>query len=309
MSVRPAYRYGPTVFVLVGVDVGGTTTHIRGCRIDGTVGTAVVHDEVVPTRDWRGAAATTKAAALARFAARAVGDGTLVALGVGAHGCDTEAQCVELADAVAPLVSAPCVVVNDARLVGPAAGRDTAIGVIAGTGSIAVGVRSTGECVYAGGWGWLLGDEGGATGLVREAVRAALRADEADRPDPVLANALADAAGVPSVRRLPLLMMTTQAQDWAGYAPAVFAAAQSGSALATLVIERAGRALAELVETVLRRGAVADAVVAAGGTITHQPLLADAFRRSVRPGVEVVLLTQPPVVGAIALAAALHSGR
>ncbi|HEX4721005.1 MAG TPA: BadF/BadG/BcrA/BcrD ATPase family protein [Pseudonocardiaceae bacterium] len=287
--------------VLVGVDVGATTTHVRSCRDDG----AVVHDEVVATVDWRGASAPVKAGRLAQFAARAVGGGTLVALGVGAHGCDTEQQCRDLADAVrAVLVTAPCVVVNDARLVGPAAGRDTAIGVIAGTGSIAVGVLPDGGCVYAGGWGWLLGDEGGAAGIVRESVRALLRAEESDRPDPVLAGCLAEAAGVASVRRLPLRMMTTPAQEWARYAPAVFRAAQQGSPLAVRMITEAGSALADLVEAVIRKGATADAVVAAGGTITGAPMLADAFRAAVlrRRDIQTLVLGEPPVVGAVALA-------
>lgn len=290
--------------VLVGIDVGGSTTHIRARRVDGTPGS----DRVLPTRDWRGAGAAAKARRLAEFAADAVGEsGVLAGLGVGAHGCDSEAQCRELADAVRALVAAPCVVVNDARLLGAAAGDPTAVGVVAGTGSIAVGVRPDGTGVYAGGWGWLLGDEGGATGLVRAAVRAALHADERGGPDDVLAECLAAAAGVPSVRRLPMVMMTTPAESWAGYCPAVFLAADRGSRLAERVIERAGEDLAELVETVVRRGARGDRVVAGGGTIVHQRRLAAAFVGAVRrrrPGAEVRIIADPPVDGAVELARA-----
>jgi N-acetylglucosamine kinase-like BadF-type ATPase len=286
--------------ILVGVDVGATTTHILACRVDGTN----TYDQVLATHDWRGAGAAAKAQQIAEFTARAVAGGELAGLGVGAHGCDSEAQCHELADAVRPLVAAPCVIVNDARLVGLATGWDKAVSVVAGTGSIAVGVLPDGGGVYAGGWGWLLGDEGGATGLVREAVRAALRAAD-DGSDDVLASHLASAARVRSVRRLPMVMMTTPPTVWADFARAIFLAADGGSSVAKHVIEQAGRDLAELTETVIRKGAVAEAVVAGGSTIIHQPRLADAFIAAVRrrrPNIEVRILTDPPVHGAIALA-------
>jgi glucosamine kinase len=289
--------------VLVGVDVGGSKTHVRACRVDGTP----VFDQVLATRDWRGVDAAAKARQIADFVALAVDVRQVAGLGVGAHGCGSAAQCRELADAVRLLVAVPCAVVNDARLLGLAAGKENAVGVIAGTGSVAVGVLPDGENVYAGGWGWLLGDEGGAAGLVREAVRAVLRAEEDGRPDDVLGGCLAAAAGADSVRRLPVLMMTTPAHEWAGYSPALFRAADQGSPLAVRLIAKAGRDLADLVERVVRKGALIEGVVAGGGTIVHQPRLAAAFTDSVRQrrqDTEVLILADPPVSGAIELARA-----
>lgn len=283
--------------VLVGVDIGATKTHVRTGRADGTV----ISDQVLATRNWRGRPAADKARQIAEFISRATNGNTVAGIGIGAHGCDSQAQCDELADALRPIVAAPCAIVNDGRLVALAAGRDNAISVVAGTGSIAVGVLPDGSAVYAGGWGWLLGDEGGATGLVREAVRTALRA--ADRGvDDALYDCLAAAAGVNSVRRLPLLMMTTPPTVWAEFADAIFRAADQGSVLAAQVITRAGEDLAELVETVIRKGALAETVVAGGGTMVNQPLLADAFVAAVRRDIEVHLLNAPPVHGAIELA-------
>jgi N-acetylglucosamine kinase-like BadF-type ATPase len=138
-------------------------------------------------------------------------------------------------------------------------------------------------------------------------VRAVLRAEEDSRPDDVLGGCLAAAAGVDSVRRLPVLMMTTPAYEWAAYSPALFLAADRGSPLAEQLIAQAGRDLADLVETVVRKGALVDGVVAGGGTIVHQPRLAAAFTGAVRqrrPGTDVLILTDPPVNGAIELARA-----
>ena len=77
------------------------------------------------------------------------------------------------------------VMVNDGDLV-VAAGTPEGwgVGVIAGTGSIAVGRAKDGRTARAGGWGHLIGDEGSAYGIVLEALRlVARRADgRASRP-------------------------------------------------------------------------------------------------------------------------------
>ncbi len=53
----------------------------------------------------------------------------------------------------------------------PAAGYADGIGVVSGTGSIAVARTAEGRMLAAGGWGWILGDEGSAPALVREAAQ------------------------------------------------------------------------------------------------------------------------------------------
>ena len=55
------------------------------------------------------------------------------------------------------------------------------VGVIAGTGSIAVGRTKDGQTARAGGWGHLIGDEGSAYSVVLDALRlVARRADGRD---------------------------------------------------------------------------------------------------------------------------------
>jgi N-acetylglucosamine kinase-like BadF-type ATPase len=62
-------------------------------------------------------------------------------------------------------------VVHDAHLVLAAGGLDTGVALIAGTGSVAWGACPDGPDARAGGWGYLLGDEGSATALFREDTR------------------------------------------------------------------------------------------------------------------------------------------
>src|SRR3954467_10814505 len=84
---------------------------------------------------------------------------------------------------------AKVLVVNDA-LVALEAGAPGAPGIvlIAGTGSIAYGRNEHNQAARAGGWGYMLGDEGSGYWIGRAALRAVLR--QADRRGP--ATALTD---------------------------------------------------------------------------------------------------------------------
>jgi len=102
-----------------------------------------------------------------------------------------------------------------------------------------------------------------------------------------------------------LLNDTRSAVIWGRYANAVFAAADAGSRLAQTVITSGGAALASLVGVLIKRGADGTSVVAGGGVIVEQPRLMAAFTaamKAISPGSAVVLLREPPVMGALALA-------
>ncbi|WP_218011087.1 BadF/BadG/BcrA/BcrD ATPase family protein [Herbidospora mongoliensis] len=297
-----------TVTVLAGLDIGGTKTHLRFETPDGRV----LADVVDPTDTWSAAPVEAAARWIAGLAGRHLpGDATLGAIAVGAQGCDDEHHCAELSHALSSVAGVPAAVTNDAALLVPAAGLTSGIGVISGTGSIAVAVRPDGGLMFAGGWGWVIGDEGSAPALVREAVRAALTRNDTGDGSDVLLSLLIEAFGVPdavglarSVNDLPT------AEHWAPKAPAVFAAALEGSADARATIRAGAESLASLVGVLAARGAGVTAVVAAGGVMTGQPDLFSAFRDAVtrdHPGLTVHLLSEPPVTGAVALARRLHS--
>ena len=74
-------------------------------------------------------------------------------------------------------------VVNDALVALVAgAGDQPGVVVVAGTGSIAYGRDAAGRAARAGGWGYLLGDEGGGFWIGRAALSAVVRQfDGADR--------------------------------------------------------------------------------------------------------------------------------
>lgn len=294
--------------VIVGIDVGGSKTAVRAADVgSGTLLT----DLTVPTTSWRGSSFPAKAVVIMDLVDRHVGSDT-AALAVGAHGCDTQEQCDALQEAIAELVPFPVRVVNDAHLLSYAAGYPTAIGVISGTGSIAVGTTSEGNGISAGGWGWLVGDDGGATGLVREAVRATLIAlDRGDR-DHILESALTTAAGVGRIGEVSMKLMLDRPEQWALLAPAVFSAAATGSPVAQRVISAAARSLRDLVNSVADRGAASDQIVLGGSVIASQPTFAAEVRALLatsQPHAVTVVMDQPPVSGAVVLAGLLHASR
>lgn len=298
--------------VLIGVDVGGTKTRMLLAHVVDGVET-VVADVDVPSSSWRGPLGDVEADAsgLARLLGEHVGPATEgTALAIGAHGCENTEQCTALEIALRRVLPGSIRVVNDSELIAPSMGVRGAIGVVVGTGSIASARDGAGALVTAGGWGWILGDEGSAPALVRDATRAVLTALDAGDPADVLGSALFAAFDVQDQDALALaLTQANEPGEWGRHAPVVFAAADEGSELAQQVIGRAGADLALLVDRLLRRGIRTDAVVAGGSVIERQPLLQAALRTALahaHPGLTLHILDHPPVVGALALARDLH---
>lgn len=288
--------------VLVGADVGGTKIAIRVTALDGTV----VVDAAYPAEGW--SASPVDAAArwlLDQFARAVPPSAQIAAAGIGAQGCDTQQHCVELAAAIGAL-GVPATVVNDAALLIPAAGLEEGIGVIAGTGSIAVGRDDAGTVLFAGGWGWVLGDEGCAPAIVREATKAALSARDAGSADDGLLAALLKHYGVPDAPSLARAVNDDPSpENWGPAAPAVFRAADAGSPLAVGVIDDAARSLTLLVSRLIERGALGDTVVAAGSVIVNQTRLVERLRdrlAHVHASLALRVLDVPPVAGAVVLA-------
>ncbi|WP_292459558.1 BadF/BadG/BcrA/BcrD ATPase family protein [Mesorhizobium sp.] len=294
--------------IIAGVDIGGTKTRIMACQ-----GQHTIADEVLVTEAWRIRQMETDAETLAGIVGRLCGGVAPAALAVGAHGCDTDEQCLRFQALLANRTGAAVQVVNDAELMVPAAGHVDGIGVVSGTGSIAVARTVDGKMLAAGGWGWILGDEGSAPALVREAAKAIRHSlDRGQDGDPLIAALMRELNTDDQTKLGILLNETRGAAVWGRYANAVFDAAIAGSALAIRVISEGGAGLAALVELLIERGANHALVVAGGGVISEQPMLMTAFVEAmakVSPSSQVLLLREPPVLGAVALARRLLVGQ
>lgn len=295
--------------LLIGVDIGGTKTHLRA-QAEGRT-----WEQVVPSAEWRQRNWTIDARSLVSMAMTLAGGQPISTLGVGAHGCDDADECIQFQRAISREFTGPVGVVNDAELMPFAAGKPHAIGLVAGTGSIAVHRDEHDQMRVAGGWGWVIGDDGSASGLMRDAVRAiALELDENENAKDPLIRRLFDALSIPSAARIGSTFTAIGRASGAGAAAhEVFAAADEGSPLAQKVIRDGGRGLAELVHRLERRGATADHVVAGGAVIAAQPLLWETFCDALYvlcgDRITPTLFKGKPVEGALRLAESLLDTR
>ncbi|HXM44843.1 MAG TPA: BadF/BadG/BcrA/BcrD ATPase family protein [Bryobacteraceae bacterium] len=163
-----------------------------------------------------------------------------------------------------------------------ATGGEPGIVTIAGTGSIAFGRNAAGGAARVGGWGYIFGDEGSGFDIARQALRAALRAEEGWGPPTALAHALLDATGAADANGALHLFYTP---DWprsrmATLAPLVDAAAMAGDAVARDILHNAAQQLAVLTSSVRGQlwGPGEAARVAWIGGVFRSRMLLERFR-------------------------------
>ncbi len=285
--------------MVLGLDVGGSKTRARlaghGDVLDVEGGSASLSG-VGPGRAWSVLDGLVRELLAAR-------PGPVEAACAGMAGVDGPLQVAQAHALLRRLLpGVPVLVVNDARLVLAAAGVEEGVALVAGTGSIAYGLRRGAEA-RAGGWGHLLGDEGGGYWLVREAVRHLLERWDRGLP-PGRLQGLLDATGCTDPSQLlHAFHRRPEAGTWARHASLVL------NAVPTLATA-AGEELADLAVRVCTRLGLGGPVVLAGGLLLNR---ADVRRATVRTlrrrldGVEVRCLEEPPVAGAVILAARLIS--
>jgi N-acetylglucosamine kinase-like BadF-type ATPase len=313
---------------LLGVDGGGTSTEAWLADPEGRV-------------LGRGLSGASNAKAVGMEAARRALEVAIRAAfeDVGLEQAPVEVACLGLAGFDRPddravltgwadeaRVARRLVLVNDGDLV-VAAGTPEGwgVGVIAGTGSIAVGRTPDGRTARAGGWGHLIGDEGSAYLFVLDALRlVARRADGRDlRPaaigldpdrDP-LTDRLCKAMGVARASQIVTAIYasdSTRARI-AAMAPEVLAACDEAPEDAARLLPPAGAALAETVAAVSRSLGWSGGplpLAAAGSfllsaTALRHAMLDDLAGRGYQPALTLV---PEPARGAVILAGRALAG-
>jgi glucosamine kinase len=191
-------------------------------------------------------------------------------------------------------------VVHDARLVLAAASVEEGIALVAGTGSVAYARTRDGRESQRGGWGWMVGDDGGGVWITRKAAREVMRRADSGADVGPLGAALLRATAASDTRELTsTLHSMREPMQWAALASAVFETADADAGSRD-IIRRAAGELASLVRDVRADVAVDGPVVLAGGLLLHQPRLEQAVREEL--GSACVRLEVPPVEGAVRLA-------
>lgn len=281
---------------VIGLDIGGTKT--RGVRFQDGV---PVRDESAGSSNVQNVTREQAKANLAELFAK-IGGGAVEEVYAGSGGIDTDEDAKALADLIAPHVpGARITVVHDSRLLLAAGGASTGVAVIAGTGSAAWGRNQAGEEARAGGWGYLLGDEGSGYWLGREAVRHSLRRMNQGLEPDALSQALLDSCGVDDPGKLIALFHSpdTGRRYWAQQARLVVEAAAAGDETSQRLLVQAGNDLADLAAQAVRQLGLDGPVILGSGLGMNVVPIQEAFKaRLAECGItDVRILDQDPVFG------------
>jgi N-acetylglucosamine kinase-like BadF-type ATPase len=185
------------------------------------------------------------------------------------------------------------------------------IGLIAGTGTVALAQGRCGDHVLVGGWGWLLGDEGGGFWIAMEALRAAARDVDGTGRHTVITSELPKNLGQSDMRGVYNLV-TGQRLDRtriAALTPSVVTLAEAGDNVAASILGRAASHLTELVVATIAAAPFLEAdervVVPCGGVLNADGWVLTQLARQLAdlaPGFTLVVPGVPPVIGAYYLA-------
>ncbi|MFL5800533.1 MAG: N-acetylglucosamine kinase [Roseiflexaceae bacterium] len=300
---------------LLGIDGGGSKTVALLAGPDGHVigrGTAEAANYQAIGLE-RACAAIVRAVAAAFVDARiAPGPVGAVCLGLAGAG-RPEDQALFQTWAAQQWPGARVMIASDAELV-LAAGTPGAWGLalICGTGSIAYARDRAGRAARAGGWGYLLGDEGSGYAIGLAALHAVARAADGRGPPTTLTGAVLAhwSLGAPQDLIRRVYRVSCSNAEVAALAGLVVGAAADGDATARQIIEGACRELALMLSAAAgqleMRGPLPCAL--AGGLIVNQPALAWGVRAAAADlglALDPVARVAEPAVGAIGMAARL----
>jgi glucosamine kinase len=180
--------------------------------------------------------------------------------------------------------------------------------VYSGTGSIGYYLTEDKDVIRVGGLGNLIDDGGSGFWVAREALKAVLRTEE-QQPgagwNTVLGSTLAAAMGGATWNDVRTFVYGGDRGQIGALARAVAQAARAGDKTALQILKDAGRELARLANSLMKRiGARPVALV--GGTARLHPGVAEAFRQEIPGAVEVITSDVDAALTAAHLAATLR---
>lgn len=158
-----------------------------------------------------------------------------------------------------------------------AAGTPEGIGValIAGTGSLALGTNQAGQTARAGGWGYLLGDEGGGYQIGLAALKVVAKSVDGRGPETRLQSLILHVLDLDDPRALIRYVYhhESKRKQIAALSKLVFDAAEYDDQAAREILQQAVKELAELVQAVVSRLHFANenyALALTGGVLLQQ---------------------------------------
>jgi len=300
--------------LLLAIDGGGTKTDCRIAVLDGQLqmlGKGLSGPSNLRALGPRQALANLDAAVAAAFASAGLQRCTATAACLALAGADRTSEQMQILEwAGAARLAGQLRIVNDAvPLLHADAGSGVGVALIAGTGSLAWGCNADGRTARAGGWGFLLGDEGSAYALGNAALRAVLLQSDGRGPQTLLTELISAQLEIsrPSAIVECVYGAAVPRQVVAELAPLVFAAADRRDAMATEILRNASAQLADMATAVAHSLNLPNPLHLActGGVLLNHPGYLDAVTQALtaRTGQSPAVTRVPePVLGALHLA-------
>ena len=201
--------------------------------------------------------------------------------------------------------------VTDARaaLEGALDGKPGVV-VIAGTGSIAIGVNADGQQARAGGFGPTLSDEGSGYYIAQSALKAVVSSFDGRSPRTTLAERICQKLGVADPSDLPGVIYNSDSEpvDIAPLAEIVDEAAREGDEVARRILSAAGGELGRLAVSVIDKlelNSIAFRVACVGSVFRSGELVLEPLRDAVSRVAHLAEIgppLHPPAIGAVKLA-------
>lgn len=262
MTARPQpheRRHAPQKFgtLTLGVDGGGTKTQAVLADEKGRVVGEGLAGASNPLRVGVGQAVTAVCEAFHRALERAGARRSDVAAAeVGLAGVRREDLRERMREELSALGVGAVEVVTDAEIaLYGATNGEPGLVLIAGTGSICCGKNARGRHTCAGGWGPIVGDEGGGSWIARRALVAVARASDGRGRQTSLADSCLEYFNIESAEDLSTAIYAPAVTNEriAGFAKYVIEAAEEGDEVARAIMRDAACELADAACAVVKK--------------------------------------------------------
>ncbi|MTI71234.1 MAG: hypothetical protein FH751_13370 [Firmicutes bacterium] len=177
---------------------------------------------------------------------------------------------------------------NDAKtsLVG-ANGSIEGVITICGTGSISLGINSTGELIRAGGWGHIIGDEGSGYDIGKKALIAVAKACDKRGEETLLTEAIKKHLKIKKTDEIISYVYnnTNSKEKIAQLAPIVIKCFEANDEVSKQIIENAVWDLIQITETVINQLFNKNEKITislAGGIFNNVSVIRDTFERKLK---------------------------
>ncbi len=186
-------------------------------------------------------------------------------------------------------------------------GKPEGIIVISGTGSIVYGIDSHGNEIRAGGWGYLIGDEGSGYDIAIKGLQAVAKATDYRQSSTILTELYLTQLNLEDPKQLIRWVHAAERNEIAQLSGTVFEGMENGDRIAIGIIETATDELICAVESVIRQATFNDTIniVLNGGNLIHQKVFSDNLKNKLYEKIDNISVMFPisdPVDGAILLA-------